>query len=511
MSYNLTLTNGTALTTVLDGTIDTTSTSINLIGKNYAGYGLALNENFIEILENFSNSTAPLAPLQGQLWWDSVNKHLAVYQGSVWKVISSSQPGATAPLDPVVGDVWYDTSTGLFKVYSGSQWVAIGPTIQPGSAQTALVGNIVTDTSSSSHLVGNVVVNNKLGAIFSTDSAPFVLSSAISGISTVRPGLNFSAAAEPTMLSSPNTLLGVTGGNLQISTIGTNYGITLVASVGGSPTTALYVNGINGQVSVASNPTANLSVATKQYVDNSANLAASALSTTQSNLTAYTNNLVTTTNAAMASYVNSQITTANTAVVAYTNNLVFTTNAAITSYVNTQIAAVTGSSNTNTVFTSNLVPSANLSYNIGSATNWWNEIYGTAIHAQYADLAERFSADQPMLPGTVVELGGPAEITAAVDDLSESVFGVISTAAAYLMNSRAGTNESHPPVAVQGRVPVRVIGVVRKGERLVSAGRGLARAGSRSEINTWNVIGRALEDKLDPDEGTIEAVVKLNS
>ena len=100
---------------------------------------------------------------------------------------------------------------------------------------------------------------------------------------------------------------------------------------------------------------------------------------------------------------------------------------------------------------------------------------------------------------------------AAGQDLSDNVFGVISTNAAYLMNSGAGSNTTHPPVAVQGRVPVRVTGIIRKGDRLVSAGNGLARAGARNEITAWNVIGRALADKLDSGEGLIEAVVKLNS
>jgi hypothetical protein len=79
------------------------------------------------------------------------------------------------------------------------------------------------------------------------------------------------------------------------------------------------------------------------------------------------------------------------------------------------------------------------------------------------------------------------------------------------MNSRAGDNATHPPIAVQGRVPVKVTGKIRKGERLVSAGNGFARAGKKSELTTWNVIGRALQDKLDDGTGTIEAVVKLNS
>jgi hypothetical protein len=158
-----------------------------------------------------------------------------------------------------------------------------------------------------------------------------------------------------------------------------------------------------------------------------------------------------------------------------------------------------------------LLPTSNVSVDIGSTTKWFNNIYGTAIHAQYADVAERFETDRPYNPGTVVALGGVKEITAAAEELSEEVFGVISTNAAYLMNSAAGSNETHPPVAVNGRVPVLVIGKIRKGDRLVAAGNGLARAGSKHELTPWNVIGRALEDKLDSGEGTIEAIVKLNS
>ena len=111
----------------------------------------------------------------------------------------------------------------------------------------------------------------------------------------------------------------------------------------------------------------------------------------------------------------------------------------------------------------------------------------------------------------MVALGGTKEITAAVEDLTEDVFGVISTRAAYLMNGSAGDDITHPAVAVQGRVPVRIIGTVKKGDRLVSAGNGLARSANRNEITAFNVIGRSLEDKYTKDEGTIEAIVKLNS
>ena len=149
--------------------------------------------------------------------------------------------------------------------------------------------------------------------------------------------------------------------------------------------------------------------------------------------------------------------------------------------------------------------------NIGTAGNPFNTVFAKATSAQYADVAERFEADVPMVPGTVVELGGIKEITQAVQELSEAVFGVISTLPGFLLNGTAGSDDTHPAVAVNGRVPVRVVGQVNKGDRLVSAGRGLARAALRSEMTAFNVIGRALENKTTNGEGMIEAIVKLNS
>ena len=147
--------------------------------------------------------------------------------------------------------------------------------------------------------------------------------------------------------------------------------------------------------------------------------------------------------------------------------------------------------------------------NIGSSTSVFNTVFAKATSAQYADVAERFAADTEMEPGTVVEIGGSAEITASRSDLSENVFGVISTRAAYLMNSCAGDDRTHPPVAMTGRVPVRVRGTVRKGDRLVSAGHGMARAAAPGEATPFNTIGRALEDKSTQQEGMVEAIVTI--
>ena len=132
-----------------------------------------------------------------------------------------------------------------------------------------------------------------------------------------------------------------------------------------------------------------------------------------------------------------------------------------------------------------------------------------ATTALYADVAERFAADDLLEPGTVVELGGPQEITRSLKDLSENVFGVISTRPAYTMNGGAGEDDTHPKVAMTGRVPVKVTGVIHKGDRLVSAGNGIARAAAAGEATAFNVIGRALVDKLTDGLGTVEAIVTI--
>jgi hypothetical protein len=172
---------------------------------------------------------------------------------------------------------------------------------------------------------------------------------------------------------------------------------------------------------------------------------------------------------------------------------------------------ITGASLVGTVLEVNSIThsGSNASGNIGSSSNYFNRVFATATSALYADVAERFASDEVLDAGTVVELGGTAEITKAKDDLSENVFGVVSTRAAYLMNGGAGTDETHPPVAMTGRVPVLVVGKIRKGDRLVSAGNGQARSALPGEATAFNVIGRSLVNKTSDGPGVVEAIVTI--
>jgi hypothetical protein len=141
--------------------------------------------------------------------------------------------------------------------------------------------------------------------------------------------------------------------------------------------------------------------------------------------------------------------------------------------------------------------------NIGSATGFFNTVFAKATSAQYADLAEKYIADAEYAPGTVVVFGGDKEVTVSSTDADRAVAGVVSTNPSYIMN--AGLEAEHvATVALTGRVPCRVTGTVRKGDLMVSAGYGKARAEADPRVGT--VIGKALENH-EGTEGVIEVVV----
>jgi hypothetical protein len=170
-------------------------------------------------------------------------------------------------------------------------------------------------------------------------------------------------------------------------------------------------------------------------------------------------------------------------------------------------AAITGSSltvSTGNVSCGNIVnTNANGVGNIGSSTLFFNTVFAKATSAQYADLAEMYLADQILEPGTVVCFGGVQEVTVCDQDASPRVAGVVSTNPSYIMN--AGLAGDHPTaIALTGRVPTKVTGTVRKGDMMVAAGGGRARADVNPDIGT--VIGKALAD-FDGQDGVIEVVI----
>ena len=200
-----------------------------------------------------------------------------------------------------------------------------------------------------------------------------------------------------------------------------------------------------------------------------------------------------------------------------TSNVTVNTNLAVTGTATAATATISGTATANAAVVTNAITVGSIVNgnadgvgDIGAAGGSFNTIFAKATSAEYADLAERFASDAIYAPGTVVELGGSEEITICVDDLSPSVFGVVSTQPAYTMNAGSGNNDTHPAIAMTGRVPVMTMGFVTKGDRLVSAGNGAARAATLDEVTAFNVIGRALADKTSDGLGTVEAIVKIS-
>jgi predicted acyltransferase (DUF342 family) len=594
MAYTINLTDGTVFATITDGTINTSSSMI-LVGKNYAGYGEFLDENFIHLLENGSNTTAPAAPLTGQLWWDKTNNLLKVYNGAIFKTISAATASASAPVSNVIGDLWYDTVNQQLKVWTGAAFLVVGPGYSTAQGISGAIPETILNNIGATRYITSLYVNNVRVAIV-YDGAQFTPEAALlAAFPIIYPGITLSAsvssavfAGTATNASKLDNLLSsdfmratantattgrlqvnnangifigtsnvvnisqstndglitapVSGGNLIIQTnvAGTTYtvatalgangtfAIANAATVGTTLSVAGNITGANvntgGLVSVTGNVIGGnlvtLGLANVANISVTANVQAGNLRTT--GLISATGNITSAANIAGTFFLGngSQLTGISAAVsVSKISN--GTSEANIGASGGNANISIGGTSNVAVFTTSTAFFISDISVsgiqkvgsnavgNIGSSSNYFNQVFATATTALYADVAERFAADEILEPGTVVELGGIKEITRSTQDLSENVFGVISTRPAYTMNGGAGENDTHPPVAMTGRVPVKCVGTVRKGDRLVSAGDGVARAAQSGEATAFNVIGRSLENKTTTDIGVIEAIVTI--
>jgi hypothetical protein len=481
MAYTINLTDGSIFATIADGTINTSSSMI-LVGKNYAGYGEFLDENFIHLLENGANNVAPGAPLTGQLWWDKSTATMKVYNGTTFKVISASTASATAPSSNVTGDLWFDTVNQQLKVYNGASFILVGPASTSGQGTSGAIVTTLTDNVSVDHVVIQLYVNNSLVGVISKDST-FTPVPAISGFATISPGIQLSTTVSNNLFRGTATDTQLLDGLDSTAFLRSDTNDTTSGTLG-----ILNDSGIT--VGLDQDARISVTTATSEVVLQN--------QTQDANLTVKVNTGGTPTTVIAVNGSTSAVTIPTT--LSVTGNLTIAGN--VSSGGGT-VSFGTGNVSLGSIINNN----ANGIGNIGSSSTYFNTIFAKATSAQYADVAERFAIDVPELPGTVVELGGLAEITKSITELSENVFGVISTQAAYLMNSSAGTDVTHPPIAMTGRVPVRVIGSIIKGDRLVSAGNGVARSALPGEATAFNVIGRALESKSADGEHLVEAIV----
>lgn len=603
MPYTLNKTNGLVLTVVQDGKIEDTTTDLTFVGKNYTGYGEAFNENFVKLLESFANPTQPKNPLSGQLWFDSSNKVIKVYNGSIFKRLGQLESGPNEPSNPNNGDLWYRTSDGALCVFNGATWTKIGPAITQGQTGAVLPASL-TDTNSVVHTVlkqdiGNttvVVASNDAFAIPSADdfytrfnlikqglTLPNVTAEGISGnvdpltgnrngylfwgtsgsaLGLVKTdsdtGLNtFISAGEYlqrselssfsgnlTVNNSDGVLVGI-GGVLKIHVTESTKGNISVVNGNqlkfnilnnGDPYYNIFylTTGSNNTPKILPNPSANVSLGDSGVGNSFSSVYANTINATTFAATTVTASLFIGSGAGLStgtisnnSLVNNSITINNGTGIqgggeVALGGVLTLTNGGVTSLSGTsyQINATSPTGGVTLSLPQNINTTATVTFNelklttlrtvntTTTATIYGNWILapGATFQATYADVAERYASDADYAPGTVLVIGGIAEVTMTTKHGDTTRAGIVSTNPAYRLNASAGNDITHPYIALKGKVPCKVVGPVTKGDFLVTS----TRAGFAERMQDGDsplaVLGRALVS-FDGDIGIIEVMV----
>ncbi|MEK9804718.1 MAG: hypothetical protein VW551_00295 [Euryarchaeota archaeon] len=167
MAYTINRTDGTLLVELIDGILDVDTTDISLVGRNYTGFGEAVNENFIKLLENFANTNQPAAPLTGQLWYDKSENKLKVFDGETFQSAAGSFISETFPTGPIPGDTWFSTIDKQFYLFTGTDWQLIGPAYTSSQGTSGIVVDSIDDLNLTPITVLKLVINESLVAVLS--------------------------------------------------------------------------------------------------------------------------------------------------------------------------------------------------------------------------------------------------------------------------------------------------------------------------------------------------------
>ena len=170
MSYTILKTDGTTLTQLVDGTIDQTTTDLTLIAKNATGYGVFFNDNFVHLLENFANTSQPNYPITGQLWFDTNDNRLKIYDGIQFKITGGTTVSPSAPSSLTTGDIWLDSFRQQMYFNDGNSTKLAGPIYTDAQGQTGFIVEDIVDTNKVSHTICFMYVARTLIGIFSKDS-----------------------------------------------------------------------------------------------------------------------------------------------------------------------------------------------------------------------------------------------------------------------------------------------------------------------------------------------------
>lgn len=503
MPYTINRYNGAQITVIADGTIDNTL-DVKLIGKNYAGYGEVQNENFLFLLENFSNTAPPPRPISGQMWYDSANRKLKFYDGTKFRTTGGAETGSVAPSGLSVGDFWFDTTNNWVKVWNGSEFVLIGPQGVSNKDTTQMKSRSIKDTVGGTHAIIEAIVDGATMFVISSDPV-FTIDSTeegngIEGFTKIHQGItltytnndNFEGqttsshrfwgtatdsdrleglSADEFVQKNNASFTGIVAFGESGFTVGSTSPPKLkVFNDVGIPTFRNQVAGVLKFQSTVDGVTVTPlqldGVNIRPGTDNSTDLGTSSYKFK----VVYATSFEGTASQADTLSVAGSYKTASTE--ATTGTIVARTTA------------------TETINGTTITP--------GAVKGTF--FVGTATAANYADLAEKYLPDAEYDVGTVVMIGGDKEITAS--SYGKRAIGVISGNPAYMMNAEL---EGGVYVALKGRVPVKVTGPVTKGDSLVGASTGVASIVSNGGDS--RVFAIALESNSSHDVKLVECII----
>ena len=513
MAYKINNTFGTTLVTLADGTIDTATTDLALFGKGYAGFGERLNENLVKLLENFANTSAPANKQKGQLWYDTLENQIKVWNGNKFKPVGSSTNSLTSPTNANTGDFWFDTNNNQLYVYDGTAWVLIGPTSVAGSGVTQVLSETVENNVGVNKSILRLVTNDTNVAIVSAEE--FTPGTAITGFATVNKGITLSTAISDVKFTGTATDADALGGvaaanylkaNENVTTTGTlgvlnDTGITVGASsdftitVDGQDVT---LSNINSGGAIILNPQGSVKIQGNLEVTGDTTTVNTSTLTVEDNIIELNRNI--SSNAGMPNYTGLKVNRGETSS-ATEQDLFWVWDETFADDGTTVYGNAGGAW---TAFKSGGGSELSAATLVDIRANI---VHATSTSAQYADLAERYATDTPLEVGDVVILGGKEEVTKCLKEFDDSVFGVVSERPAFLMNKDAGNDDSHPMIALTGRVRVKIKGSGKAGDRVVSAGNGEARVADLEECTAFNTLGRLIKDKYQVETALTECVI----
>lgn len=486
MPYTINKYNGAQVAVVADGTIDSTL-DIKLIGKNYAGYGEVQNENFVNLLENFAGEATPPRPLSGQIWFDTRNNKLKFYDGLKFRTAGGAEISPTQPTGLATGDFWYDTANNqLFALNSSGGYTLIGPQGVAGSQTTELRTRKVTDNASGTHNIVEALANGQTAFVISSDTE-FTLNN------TLNPITGFTKIHKGITLAYTNND-GLPGQTVQVNRFwGTATNSDRLGGLQASDFVQSDQAEFAGSVNFADTGFTVGNPVAKLHVYN--NLATTPTIENQNGDTI----VFQTTGGTPLKLVGADLlpgfnNTSDIGSASFKFNDVHAVNFYGTAEQSGKLLVGSSYQSADTNAVANTVAARDSLGYIKAVI-----FQGTATAANYADLAEKYLADIDYEVGTVVAVGGEKEVTAC--KFGDRALGAVSANPAYMMNAEL---EGGTYIALKGRVPVKVTGAVRKGQRLIAANDGTAVA---AVPHANDVFAIALESSDDTGVKLIESVI----